>query len=97
MTGAHNKGNITMKSTDVMPADAPLTGGRAARRRSDNAEISVVVPTLNEAANLPHVLTRIPACVDEVVLVDGRSTDDTVAVARIAPSRHPNRRTERSG
>lgn len=45
--------------------------------------ISVVVPTLNEAANLPHVLTRIPAMVDEIVLVDGRSIDDTIAVARM--------------
>ncbi len=44
--------------------------------------ISVVIPTLNEAANLPHVLTRIPASVDEVVLVDGRSIDDTIVVAR---------------
>jgi glycosyltransferase involved in cell wall biosynthesis len=44
--------------------------------------ISVVIPTLNEAANLPHVLTRIPDCVDEVVLVDGHSIDDTIVVAR---------------
>ncbi|HVB37523.1 MAG TPA: glycosyltransferase family 2 protein [Vicinamibacterales bacterium] len=41
-----------------------------------------MIPTLNEAANLPHVLTRIPDIVDEVVLVDGHSIDDTVAVAR---------------
>jgi glycosyltransferase involved in cell wall biosynthesis len=46
------------------------------------ASISVVIPTLNEAANLPHVLTRIPDMVAEVVLVDGHSIDDTVAVAR---------------
>ena len=44
--------------------------------------VSVVIPTLNEAANLPHVLTRIPECVDEVVIVDGNSSDDTVAVAQ---------------
>ena len=44
--------------------------------------ISVVIPALNEAANLPHVLTRVPGWVDEVVLVDGRSVDDTVVVAR---------------
>jgi len=37
---------------------------------------------MNEAANLPHVLPRIPADVLEVILVDGDSTDDTVAVAR---------------
>ncbi len=44
--------------------------------------ISVVIPTLNEADNLPHVLPLMPSYVDEVVIVDGRSTDDTIAVAR---------------
>jgi glycosyltransferase involved in cell wall biosynthesis len=44
--------------------------------------VSVVLPTLNEAANLAHVLPRIPDWVREVILVDGRSTDDTVEVAR---------------
>jgi glycosyltransferase involved in cell wall biosynthesis len=43
--------------------------------------ISVIVPALNEAGNLPHVLARIPPDVLEVLLVDGYSTDDTVAVA----------------
>jgi glycosyltransferase involved in cell wall biosynthesis len=47
-----------------------------------SARVSVVIPTLNEAQNLPHVLERIPPWVDEVVLVDGLSTDDTVATAR---------------
>ncbi|BDP44351.1 dolichol-phosphate mannose synthase (plasmid) [Deinococcus aetherius] len=36
---------------------------------------------MNEADNLPHVLPAIPAWVDEVILVDGHSTDGTVAVA----------------
>jgi glycosyltransferase involved in cell wall biosynthesis len=44
--------------------------------------ISVVLPTLNEAANLPHVFARLPDCVTELVLVDGHSKDDTIAVAR---------------
>jgi glycosyltransferase involved in cell wall biosynthesis len=44
--------------------------------------VSVVIPALNEAENLPHVLPRIPQWVDEVLLVDGHSTDETVAVAR---------------
>ncbi|MFC6080404.1 glycosyltransferase family 2 protein [Sphaerisporangium aureirubrum] len=44
--------------------------------------VSVVVPAMNEAENLPHVFATLPAWIDEVVLVDGRSTDDTVAVAR---------------
>lgn len=43
--------------------------------------ISVVIPAKNEARNLEHVFGRIPDWVDEIVLVDGHSTDDTVAVA----------------
>ncbi|MFC4533964.1 glycosyltransferase family 2 protein [Sphaerisporangium dianthi] len=46
------------------------------------ATISVVVPAMNEAENLPHVFATLPRWIDEVILVDGRSTDDTVAVAR---------------
>jgi glycosyltransferase involved in cell wall biosynthesis len=44
--------------------------------------ISVVIPALNEAENLPYVLPRIPVWVHEVVLVDGYSTDGTVDIAR---------------
>src|SRR4051812_33003846 len=44
--------------------------------------VSVVIPTLNEAENLPYVLARLPEGLHEVVIVDGHSTDDTVAVAR---------------
>lgn len=44
--------------------------------------LSVVIPTLNEARNLPHVLSRLPASVDEILVVDGHSEDDTVKVAR---------------
>lgn len=47
-----------------------------------HVRVSVIIPTLNEAANLPAVLPRIPAWVDEVILVDGGSTDGTVIVAR---------------
>ncbi len=43
--------------------------------------ISVVIPALNEAANLPHVFSRLPGSIDEVVLVDGNSTDGTIQVA----------------
>jgi glycosyltransferase involved in cell wall biosynthesis len=44
--------------------------------------VSVVIPAKNEARNLEHVFATIPEWVDEVVLVDGHSTDDTVAVAQ---------------
>src|SRR5260370_37328300 len=44
--------------------------------------VSVVVPTLNEARNLPYVFSRLRADVHEVIVVDGHSVDDTIAVAR---------------
>jgi len=44
--------------------------------------VSVVIPARNEARNLAHVFATIPAWVDEIVLVDGHSTDGTVATAR---------------
>ena len=44
--------------------------------------VSVVVPTLNEEKNLPYVFSRLPANVHEVIVVDGHSVDDTIAVAR---------------
>jgi glycosyltransferase involved in cell wall biosynthesis len=37
---------------------------------------------MNEAENLPHVFATLPHWIHEIVLVDGHSTDDTVAVAR---------------
>jgi glycosyltransferase involved in cell wall biosynthesis len=42
----------------------------------------VVIPAKNEARNLPYVFSLIPRTVYEVILVDGNSVDDTVAVAR---------------
>ncbi len=48
--------------------------------------VSVVIPALNEAKNLPHVLAGIPADIYEVIVVDGHSVDDTLAVAgRVRP------------
>jgi glycosyltransferase involved in cell wall biosynthesis len=49
---------------------------------SFGARVSVVIPTLNEEKNLPHVFGRLPAGLHEIIVVDGHSTDDTVAVAR---------------
>ena len=46
--------------------------------------VSVVMPTLNEADNLPHVLAQLPA-LHELIVVDGESTDDTVAIALAHP------------
>jgi glycosyltransferase involved in cell wall biosynthesis len=53
------------------------------RHRRGGAEptVSVVIPAKNEALNLPHVFAALPKDLYEVILVDGNSTDDTIAVA----------------
>jgi glycosyltransferase involved in cell wall biosynthesis len=43
--------------------------------------VSVVVPTYNEAKNLPHVFGLLPEGLHEVIVVDGRSTDGTIEAA----------------
>src|ERR1700730_10491835 len=45
-------------------------------------KVSVVIPTLNEAKNLPHVLPGLPDIVSEVILVDGGSRDNTITAAK---------------
>src|SRR4051795_3530916 len=51
-------------------------------QQSGQPRLRVAVPTVNVAKNLPHVFGLIPADVHEVIVVDGRSVDDTVEVAR---------------
>ena len=48
----------------------------------DRVRVSVIIPTLNEADNLRFVLSAIPDIVEEVLIVDGGSTDGTVDEAR---------------
>lgn len=58
------------------PQGSVATGPGASAPR-----ISIVIPAMNEARNLPHVLPQLPTdC--EIILVDGRSTDETVLVAQ---------------
>jgi glycosyltransferase involved in cell wall biosynthesis len=79
----------------VSPSPAPCSGlgldmpDEARGRRADGtsttagrASVSLVIPAKNEAANLPWVLSRIPSFVDEVLIVDGLSTDGTIEVAQ---------------
>jgi glycosyltransferase involved in cell wall biosynthesis len=44
--------------------------------------VTAVIPTLNEATNLPHVLPRLGELADEVIIVDGPSDDGTCEIAR---------------
>jgi glycosyltransferase involved in cell wall biosynthesis len=54
------------------------------RPRLSRLRVTLVVPAMNEENNITWVLARLPGRVDEVVLVDGHSTDRTVQLARAA-------------
>jgi glycosyltransferase involved in cell wall biosynthesis len=58
------------------------SSSRASSGSEQKPLVSVVVPTLNEERNLPQLFASIPDIVDEVILVDGYSTDRTVALAK---------------
>jgi glycosyltransferase involved in cell wall biosynthesis len=64
----------------VLAAPAPPEAATAAL--GVDVRVSVVIPALNEAENLPHVFGRLPEGLHEVIVVDGHSTDGTVEVAR---------------
>ncbi len=82
--GQSSNGNndwMSMTATPT-PALSDDTAQVTTLASEQTATVSVVIPAMNEAANLPHVLPQIPDWVHEVILVDGHSTDETVAVAR---------------
>jgi glycosyltransferase involved in cell wall biosynthesis len=78
----NGNGNGHHRSSPLAHID--LTAPSGNWRRTDLSTVSAVVPARNEGRNIGWVIERIPAWVEEVVLVDGNSTDDTVAEARKA-------------
>jgi len=44
--------------------------------------VTVIIPAKNEESNIGWVLGRLTSSVDQVILVDGHSVDDTINVAR---------------
>jgi rSAM/selenodomain-associated transferase 2/rSAM/selenodomain-associated transferase 1 len=63
-----------------MAAGAETTGSRESGMRN-NTRISVIIPALNEEASIGKVLADIPGWVDEVLVVDNGSTDQTAVKA----------------
>ncbi len=82
----------------VSPASAPVSVSVPApvvvpavpvAPRSGRVPVSVLIPTLNEAANLSRCLDHLQWA-DEVVIVDSGSTDDTAKIARAYGARVVN-------
>ena len=62
-------------------SDEPRIGDRLARVTHRSLDLSVVIITKDEAGNIAGALESV-AWIDDVVVVDSGSTDDTVAIAR---------------
>lgn len=91
---------VTSSEPDLPPL-APGAGRPAAldRRRPDPPAVTVVVPTFNEAENLPILLGRLADVLapfdHEVVVVDDDSPDGTWRVAQDLAERDPRLRVIR--
>jgi glycosyltransferase involved in cell wall biosynthesis len=79
MTATRTSGSdLSIVETAVPETAGPLVSARAS---GEAASVSLVIPTKNEASNVAWVLEQIPACVDEIVIVDGHSSDATLVTA----------------
>lgn len=67
---------------DEVPAQQIRREASSRPRVQTPDRVTLVVPTKNEATNIAWVLEQVPDCVDEIILVDGHSTDATVTTAR---------------
>ncbi|KND39973.1 glycosyltransferase family 2 protein [Streptomyces acidiscabies] len=67
---------------DRLADDTAITYRPISSHLAITPPVSVVIPAMNEAENLPYVFKTLPDWIHEVVLVDGNSTDATVRVAR---------------
>src|ERR1700688_3136025 len=74
--------SIELDELADLGVDAACFGGR----QPHLATVSLIIPTLNEAQSIAMVLRRIPDSVDEIVIVDAQSDDDTLGVvAAVCP------------
>ena len=86
-TGGPPSGRFTMTATRPSGSDLSIVGTAvpetarplvSARGSGKVPSVSLVIPTKNEDSNVAWVLPSISACVDEIVIVDGHSTDATL-------------------
>jgi glycosyltransferase involved in cell wall biosynthesis len=82
ITGLMRSGHATIDLRDDSSRLLSLPFQAAARQIVRVDKVSLVIPTLNEGRNIGFVLEHVPDRVDEIIIVDGHSTDDTVAAAR---------------
>ena len=63
------------------PAESLPVRAEAGAKSTVRPSVSLVIPVRNEARNIASVLEQVADDVDEIILVDGNSTDVTVITA----------------
>jgi hypothetical protein len=77
-------GGVPLIDVEALAAHDAVPYAGPDRRDTRKTKVSVVVPAMNEANNIGHVLKQLPEGLHEVILVDGNSEDDTIEAARQA-------------
>jgi glycosyltransferase involved in cell wall biosynthesis len=71
-----------MRQTAISEISDRSAQNGSERWHDKKSKVSLIIPTLEEAENLKLVLPAIPRFVDELIIVDGGSTDGTLDVVR---------------
>lgn len=77
-------GGVPLIDVEALAARGSVPYEGPDRRQSRKTKVSVVVPAMNEAQNIGHVLSELPGDLHEVILVDGNSKDETIEAAQRA-------------
>lgn len=73
-----------LSDVDFEPDLAHWEAARTAPPVNGRTRLSIVIPALNESALIARAVDRVLGCAHEVIVVDGKSSDDTATEARRA-------------
>ncbi|MEY1677483.1 glycosyltransferase family 2 protein [Gordonia sp. ABKF26] len=82
LTGHNNTAISVAGHHNTKPIPAEPTADAHRDRGATRHTVSLVIPVRNEALNIGWVLEQIPKGIDEIIIVDGNSTDATIITAR---------------
>jgi len=77
----HHLNATDVAELEAVPDVTPARRFERTRWPRPTTGVTCVIPAVNEGRNIEWVLRRLPDVVDEVILIDGESTDDTVAIS----------------